>query len=578
MIDTPHKTEISESPVDWPALLVIAVISSLVSIIATGYLVGVRNHVYILPIVNALYDESQFANDSFIQSLRYYSSGPWILLSGIAKHLNIYWLFLCLDFLSRFIAFTGFLACATTICLKERREMTLLAALLCTTSLLRGQSLAGDGGLFIDYFTHSEIANGLTLLIIFFLIRGRLLAALVTNGLVFFTNAFIGVWNAVPIAAITLAIAVRGEVSRRDILLKGLIGSLLAILLATPVIRNILTNPDFGNTLNFDYVAYLEEFWPYHFIFDDIATYEKIDLASLLGLGIASFVALGKRSRLFLIAIASFSAVYVVGIIVPHVTHSALLLNLHLLRVSTMLQLLTAFGALALATKWWFAEDPIFRFFFSPVLILLLCSPIKMTSIQPALNSTVAIFIIASSFRPNVQKRIPQWLFSERLKLKYLSLTLVAAGFLVITTKHVISDAHAEAWFAEWKTVGNWVELNTEPKAIFIIPTWNFRGNPQQAPPGTDWDEAILTSGAFELIAHRSVWIDFRGGAAVLWSPSYYEQWRRRVIEINAATSFAARRAYAKANGIGYIIDVCERYPASRPVFRTERLCVYASS
>jgi hypothetical protein len=572
------NSDLHKSQLDWPALLLIAAIGSVVSIVATGFLVGIRNHVYILPIVNALYGEPQFANDSFIQSLRYFSSGPWILLSGIAKYVDIYWLFLCLNFMSRFAAFAGFLACATLVGVKGWRALAFLAALLCITSLLRGQSLAGDGGLFINYFTHSEIANGLTLLILFLLIRGWLLTALVLNGLIFFTNAFIGVWDSAMIAAVTMAMAIRGELGWRTVFFRGSIGTVLALCLAAPVARNILVNPDFGRALNFDFVTYLEEFWPYHFIFSDIPTYEKLSLASMVALGITAFTALGKRAYLFIVAIAAFSAVYIVGIIVPHVTHSALILNLHLLRVSTMLQLLAVLGALALATKWWFSDDPLQKYFYSPVLILILCTPIRMTSIQPALNCTVALLIIASTYLPSLNSRIPQWVLNGRLKLNYFALALIAVGFLVLVTKHMISDAHADVWFAEWKAVGNWAKSNTSPPDTFIIPTWNFRGSSKQTQPGTDEDEAILTSGAFVSIAHRSVWIDFRDGAAVLWSPSYYEQWHQRVTEVNSLTSFAARKAYAKANRVGYLIEVCGRDRALTPVFSTNRLCVYSTS
>jgi hypothetical protein len=579
MTSATYTGTLSKSDFDWPAFLVVAAIGSVVSIVATGFVVGVRNDVYYLPIINALYDESQFANDSFIQSLRYFSSGPWILLSGVAKYVDSYWLLLFLDFVSRFIAFAGFLACADLLGVKGRREIIFLTALLCMTSLLRGQSLAGDGGLFINYFTHSEIANGLTLIILALLIRGWLVTALATNGLVCFMNVFIGVWDGIVIAAITMMMALKGEISWRNILLKGLIGTILAALLAAPVIRNVLIDPDFGKPLNFDYLTYLEEFWPYHFIFSEIATYEKVGLASMVALGIVAFAAIGRQSYPFIVATLAFVAVYAVGIIVPHVTHSPLVLNLHLLRVSTMLQLLVVLGSLVLTTKWWFCHNPIYKRFFSPLLVVLLCTPIKMTTIQPALNSIIALVVIAGSFYPaGVQARMPQWLLDKRVRLNYLALAIVAVGFFVTITMSAISNARAEAWLAEWTTIGTWAKSNTPPNGTFLIPTWNFRGSSKQTQPDSDEDEAILNSAAFEAIAHRSVWIDLRNGAAVLWFPSYYEQWHQRVTEVNSLTSFATKAAYAKANGIGYIIDICERASTRSPVFSTKRLCVYTPS
>jgi hypothetical protein len=575
-VRTPDS-DFREPDIDWRALFIIAALSSVASIIVTGALMGVRNHVYILPIVNALYDEPQFANDAFIESLRHFASGPWILLSGVAKYVDVYWLFLCLNFLSRFLAFAGFLACGTVLGIRSGRALAIFAALLCATSLLRGQSLAGDGGLFINYFTHSEIANGLTLILLFLLMRGWLLTVLVVNGLVFFTNAFIGVWDAAMIAAITATMAFKGDIAWRQVLVKGSLGTLLAVVVASPVIRNILINPDFGKSFNFDFVAFLEEFWPYHFIFSDIPASEKLDLASVIALGIVAFAALGRRSQLFIVAIGAFSAVYVVGIAVPHLTHSALILNLHLLRVSTMLQLLAVLGALAIATRWSLSDDPQDKFLYAPLLILILCTPIRMTSIQPALNCTAALLIVASYLIPGVRSRLPEWTFSGRLKLNYVAPVLVTVGFIALIAKHTISDAQTNAWFDEWSAVGGWAKANTSAGSVFIIPTWNFRESPSDVQSGSDEDNAILTSGIFASTAHRSVWIDFRNGAAVLWSPSYYAQWHQRVTEINSLPTIVARLAYAKANGISYVIDVCQTDPSLPKVFSTRRLCVYSS-
>jgi hypothetical protein len=567
--------KISESHFDWVAFFLSALIASFLSIVATGYMIGVRNDIYYLPIVEALYDDPQFSSDAFIQSLRYFSSGLWILLSGIAKHTSIYWLLFCLNFLSRFLAFSGLLACANLLGIRGRREVVLLAALLCATSLLRGQSLAGDGGLFINYFSHSEIANGLTLLILFLLIRGWLVLALAANGLVFFLNAFIGVWDAAMVAAVTLAMVLKSEISWREVWLKGSIGTLLAALLTAPVIHNILTNPDFGTRINFDYVVYLQEFWPYHFIFSDIPTHEKISLALLIALGVVAFIALGRQARPFLVAIGVFVAIYVVGIIVPYVTHNALILNLHLLRVSTMLQFLVVLGPLALATKWWFSASGVHKFL-SAVLILLLCTPVRMTTAQPALNATVALLVVAVAFCPGIRARIPELLLDRRLPA--VTLALVAIGFLASAANSAIRNASAQAWIDEWTTIGNWARSNTRPNDLFLLPTWNFRQASVRIQPGSEEDNAVIGSDIFESIALRSVWTDFRNGAAVLWSPSYYGQWHQRITEISSLRSLAEQMEYAKANGVSYVIDLCQHDPVQRKAFSTDRLCVYAAS
>lgn len=110
------------SLIDWPGFLVAAIAGSLVSLAITGFLFAISNNLFHLPIVADLYDEPQFAQDSFIQSLRYFSAGPWLLLHGTARYIGPYFLFLILALLSRFLSFAGFLACAQVLGVKRRKE------------------------------------------------------------------------------------------------------------------------------------------------------------------------------------------------------------------------------------------------------------------------------------------------------------------------------------------------------------------------------------------------------------------------------------------------------------------------
>src|ERR1700760_1208386 len=97
---------------NWFQLILISAIGSLICFAIVGFVLGINNNLFTLPIVGDLSREPQFAHDSLIQSLRYYSSGPWILLSGAAKYVDAYSLYLILLLLSQLLAFLGFLACA----------------------------------------------------------------------------------------------------------------------------------------------------------------------------------------------------------------------------------------------------------------------------------------------------------------------------------------------------------------------------------------------------------------------------------------------------------------------------------
>ena len=559
------------------ALFLIAALGAVVSLIATGHTVGVRNDIYFQPILAALYNEPQFANDAYIQSLHYYSSGLWQLLSGIGADDGRYWLLLSFHFASRLLTFLGFLACADLLGVRTLPHRLFLTALICTTSFLRGQSLAGDGGLFINYFTHSEVDNGLTLLILYIVLRGWLIVAIAIDGIVFFINAFIGVWDGVMIIVVAAAMAFRGVITWRRLILHGLIGTALAAIPALPILRNIFSNPDFGRPTGFDYLGYIEDFWPYHFLFRDIGWIGRAGLGAMIALGAISFVALRRRSFFFLAALASFVLCYAVGIAVPYLTHSATVLNLHLLRVSTMLHLVVMLGALTLATRWWFSDEPLEHGLFAPALVLILCIPIKMTTVQPALHAGAAFLLIAASLSPTVRQKIPALLSSPKLRLRLLAGVIVIAGFTVVTARNAASAAHAERWLSEWKALAQWARSNTSRDDIFLVPTWNFQGAPS-LDQTTDDTDAILNSGAFEAYSHRAVWIDFRQGAAVMWSPSYYELWHRRVAEVNTLTTDAAKERYARDHGIKYLIELCRPDAARPPLFSTAHLCIYRTS
>ncbi len=265
---SPVNRETSERSLYDPlGLIAFALLGGLLSLIVIGYIFGGDNNFFHLPIVAQLYNEPQFAHDPFIQSLRFYASGFWFLLKGSDHYIDPAWLFLVCLYFSRVVLFTGFLACADRLGIRSRRQRLIFILMLSFTSLLRGSSYAGNGELFIPYFSHSEIASGLNLISLSFIIRGRLASALVTNGLVFFVNAFVGVWNFVPSYCVTGFLWIHKKIGAKEVLIGGLTGSLIFLVIVAPVLSNIFSNPDFGQKLDYDYVYFLELYWPFHFLF-----------------------------------------------------------------------------------------------------------------------------------------------------------------------------------------------------------------------------------------------------------------------------------------------------------------------
>jgi hypothetical protein len=567
----------AENP-DFQAILAISAVGALASLIVTGCLVGVRNDLYFLPILGALYDLPQFANDTFIQSLRHYASGPWMLLSGLGNHVPVSALSLTLGFFSRWLAFFGFGLCATLLGAHARKEQILFAFLLCATSLLRGQSWAGDGGLFINYFTHSELANGLTLIFLYALMRQHLVLACVLEGLIFFDNAFIGVWDGVMAVAVVAVLVTDGRLRMGAVIRRVAIGAIPALLLAAPVLLNILHNPDFGKTPDFDYVAFLEEFWPYHFIFRDTPLSDKLNLALLVVLGFGSFALLGRQGRPFSAALAALLGLYAIGIILPAFTHSPTILNLHLLRDSTILQLLAVLAALTLAVRWWFSDRPACSRALGPLLAIMLCIPMRTTTFQPVFHLAIACSLLFLSTRENLSSILPVALIRNPRLPRLVAIALIVIGFGVIAASNWVVNMRATNWIAEWERAGLWAKEHTAPDAVFLMPTWYFRGEVGRTEPGSVRDAAVLNAGTFQYSSQRRVWVDFRNGAAVMWFPSYYDEWRRKVVEVNRLTGPDQEAAYARKNGITYIIDVCSAGKPGTLQHATERLCIFSIS
>jgi hypothetical protein len=58
----------------------------------------------------------------------------------------------------------------------------------------------------------------------------------------------------------------------------------------------------------------------------------------------------------------------------------------------------------------------------------------------------------------------------------------------------------------------------------------------------------------FATLSRRPVWVDRKMGAAVMWAPFYYPQWHERMAAVKALTTLDAAQAYARMNGIAYIV------------------------
>jgi hypothetical protein len=551
--------------------LVLAAIASALSLLHKGFVFGIENNVFHLPIVAGLYDEPQYRDDIFIQSLRHFSSGVWLLLGNFEKHFgHTQALFLVLAYLSRLLCFVGFLCCASLLGIVDRRDKIVFSLILCFISFLDGDSYAGTGGLFLDYFTHSEIANGTVLLAIYFAAKSRFAAATLMCGVTFFINAFIAFWLVPLLAFVAASLLRERKATLGGIAWQALAGLLPCILLAIPVLGNIASNPEFGKPIDFDFVSYLQQYFAGHVLIGSISALSMLGLAAVTLLGGVALCWFGAGARELQAAYCGAILLYAIGIAVPFLTSAPVILNLHLLRSSTIIHLLAGLATAALATNWLRRDhEPAFL----PGCLIVLSLSVGGL----AFSFCIPIILSAHFTQPTqvIQATHRSGVFSRRV-LGYLALAVVLGIVWPLSTWQNVkfNRLFAES-IPEWTAVANWARNSTPSTATFLVPS-RPRATDTSEPAASDL--ALSRTAIFEFISHRRIWVDYKRGAAVMWMPSYYQTWRTRLTEVEALSSLDERLDYAGRHGIDYVIDRCNPALAlgeGAGVFRTERLCVF---
>jgi hypothetical protein len=336
------------------------------------------------------------------------------------------------------------------------------------------------------------------------------------------------------------------------------------------VLVSILSSPEFGKPLDFDYVSYLSEYYPDHFLFFETKASERLYLSFVALAGAAAFVALGERARPFRVAYAAVCGIYAIGIVAPFLTHSPLVLNLHLLRVSAFIHILSAFAIAALATSWFLGPERKSKLV-AALLAVLVSLPIADPSRYVSLSAVAVLLLWSIVFL----RRHPRRIVRDKETYSRAISALIAAWLLFAMTMQWrtwnAENEKIQQWNDEWRQTAAWARANTPPDSIFLVPVanWNDESTPEEE------QEGGLANTLFEFSSHRRIWVDFKRGAAAMWLPSAYAEWKRRVGEVSVLRSHGDRLNYARAKNLRYAIEVCLRNRENDPIFATGRLCVY---
>lgn len=565
----------------------IIAIAGIASIYALGFQYGISNNIFHIPYV-LRYDElPQFQSDTFVQSLKNFTSIVWPFFRATTAEENIELAFFVGHILSRILALHALLWLFKSNCAKKQQSafIALIAAALCPW--LMNSSEVGGHGLFITYFTHSEVTWGPLIYALIFAQSGRLRLAALFTGVVFLINAFIGIWLALALAAPTIAL----ELKNRTPNWKKITQS-TAILIGTssPVLIWIgLTITNSQNTVDFSYIEYIRYYYPEHFLIESTPV---SNIRNLLIITYCGFLAItfGRNRQFWRLTLISLVGLLLVGAVLPYLADKRFIFNLHLLRSAGLLQFiaiaLTLSGCINIAT-----EDQNSA---STRLIAILAALLLITrETEPTALLGCATLLTIIALRKHLQCKHNT---SHALSLKILRsmenpyfLIFIVTATIGIETKFFWSPILSPVrWGLALATILTLTKLkiSTSLKNRILLALWisfsaflakDNADSRKSAPASLSTDYIQLTNWAknrdasgpyllptngtyknqfndFQLLTKKTIWVNWKQGAAVMWQPSFYSQWKVRLSETSNLTDSKSLLTYALNNKIPLVV------------------------
>lgn len=292
--------------------------AALASVAFQGFEYGTVHSVYHIPIIFDYAHSAEGPSDAFHQSLDYFVSGVYPILSLFVTEYNIFWVSLLFHIAIRF--FNIFIMWKiVSLIIKNQTSVLIISSILV-------YSLASE-----SFFSHSEIGPLFVLLSWYFLFKRQYLAASAILGAAFNIYAYVAVWGGV-IAGVCMLSSLKHEGLKAAIKTSCMMAGLF-ILFASPtllwILKSLATAPPYEP---FSFRGFLREYWPYHTFIDVQWKNIVVLLLSIMTAFTALFhirlnLPLDKRAPMFAI-LTAFTGIIVFGMILPYVTDSRLLLDL----------------------------------------------------------------------------------------------------------------------------------------------------------------------------------------------------------------------------------------------------------
>lgn len=530
----------------WAEGLLLCLFLTLVSLLGRPFIYGVDNNVFHIPIVQHAYDWPQFRQDSFYQSLRGYTSSVWLVLGLLGPRAATPEAFLLIHAAIRFLTFLSLYGLARA--LEVPRAVSALALIIFTASpLAYGSSRVGMQDLLDDSLTHTSLIWPLIFASLTLLVRGRPVLAIGLNGALFCFNAFVAVWHGVAllVASLTSARLSTPPQGPGSFVRSWIVGLGLALVLASPVLVWILRSTSIAEP-SFDYAAYLRSYWPYHFFITASAPKDLAALVATLLMSLVALVRLREGRRVLLAAWLGYLGLFAFGVVLPEISHSRTLLNLHLLRIDGVLQILGLLGASLVVARGVLAQDaPVRRLaalgagvflvlggkFVVATLVILTC--LLILDRRQRLDGAEA--------RTPASRGVGPGLVSGRGALVVGLSGLLLVGQASLLRMEAARDPRLASLELE-RQLADFIRIHTQTQALVLsLPS-------ARPPPDIELSE-------LQLGAQRRLWVDWKRGAAVMWRTDYFHEWRGRMDEVAGLQSAAEVEAYACAHGITHLVE-----------------------
>lgn len=554
----------------------VAALIALISMFETGFRFGVSNNVFHVPVVLGLAQSPEFSDDAFYESLRNFTTVVWPVLAALANESNVESLFLVTAFLARVATFAALLWLAMAQGLKPVAAVALPVLAIAVSPWMQGSSLVGDHGMFLDYLSHSELTWPLVFVFLLQLCRGNAVWSGAAAGAMFCINAFVGVW--VLLASAPYILVARWRQAG------WLVRFCCAVLLcASPVLvwmARVLTGDSAAG--DFSFREYVRLYYPDHFLIESASPWALRLLLLVVVNGLLACT-LMENARFWLFMLCGFTAVLVAGIPLPYLVDDRLVFNLHLVRSAGLLQavalVLAMLAGARLALK---GGDPLRRC--CGVVVMLALAIFEMGTLS-ALLVTLALLAGMADVKPGLLSRFP----SPPHLARFLAIVAIA-GFFLLAVRGVASGssgllvvvANVAAlvvvvlWMLRVPAPGDFgrIACGAMGAGMLLVAASGAVDHRQamlaekQDVQAEDWNDLVSHVRAselrgpflvpvqdrrfnlFQLRARRTVWVDWKQGAAVMWSPAFHGQWERRIREVSALSSTAEFAQYARERDI----------------------------